>query len=120
VTPEEAENVLVFQASQALPEALRQRHFGGDGFRAIRGMRSRLAHNYLDIEEHILWESVAVDLREVGTRLTEDADLARRTLDALRPDETLDPDAWRRSHLGSTEPMTCAEVEGLSARRHGG
>jgi len=94
----------VFQAAQALPEPLRERHFGGDGFRALRGMRNRLAHNYLDIDDDILWESLADDLPEVGARLADDADRARRTLDALTTDETADPAAWRRSHLGPTDP----------------
>lgn len=94
----------VFQAAQALPEEFRERYFGGDGFRSLRGMRNRLAHNYLDIDENILWESVAVDLRDVGARLAQDAEDAHILLEALAPDDLTDADAWRRSHLGPTDP----------------
>ena len=93
----------VFQAAQALSEDLQERYFGGDGVRALRGMRNRLAHNYLEIDEGILWESISVDLRGVSARLAEDADSARRTLKALIQEST-DPEVWRRSHLGPTEP----------------
>lgn len=94
----------VFQAGEALPDELRERYFGSDGFRALRGMRNRLAHNYLDIDDDILWESVALDLPEVRARLATDALQARQMLDALMPEGTDDPDAWRRSHLSPTDP----------------
>lgn len=94
----------VFQAAQSIPDEQRERYFSGAGFRALRGMRNRLAHNYLDIDEDILWESVAIDLPEVRARLATDARQARQTLDALMPESTEDPDAWRRSHLGPTDP----------------
>ncbi|WP_235856821.1 HepT-like ribonuclease domain-containing protein [Occultella glacieicola] len=82
----------MFQAAQGLPAELRERYFGGDGSRALRGMRNRLAHNDLDIDENVLWESVAVDLREVRPRLADDAASAR-VLAPLTPDDTADPDA---------------------------
>lgn len=103
-----AERILerVFQAAQVLPGELRERYFGGQGFHALRGMRNRLAHNYLDIDEDVLWESVAVDLREVSVCLAQDVVQARQVLHAIMPDDIADPDAWRRSHLGPTEPTS--------------
>lgn len=94
----------VFQAAQALGDDQRERYFGGGGFRALRGMRNRLAHNYLDVDEDVLWDAIAVDLPEVQGRLVHDVARARETLGALLPDEVADPDEWRRTHLGPTEP----------------
>lgn len=94
----------VFQAAQGLDDDRRAQYFGGEGFRALRGMRNRLAHNYLDVDEDILWDAIAVDLPEVHDRLALDVALARATLAPLVPGEAADSEQWRRKHLGPTEP----------------
>lgn len=94
----------VFQAASDLPEHLQERYFGGDGFRALRGMRNRLAHNYLDIDDDILWESVSADLPAVADRLAADIADARALIDGLLADEAGDPGAWDRDHLGPVAP----------------
>lgn len=93
----------VFQAASDLPDHLQERYFGG-GFPALRGMRNRLAHNYLDVDDEILWESVSADLPDVQRRLAPDAAAARTLIDALLTTETTDPSAWRDEHLGPVDP----------------
>lgn len=101
-----AERVIerVFQAASELPEALQERYFGGDGFRALRGMRNRLAHSYLDIDDEILWESVSSDLPSVWERLTADSLEAKEMIDRLMAEQDVDPAEWDREHLGEIEP----------------
>ncbi|MFC4244982.1 DUF86 domain-containing protein [Gryllotalpicola reticulitermitis] len=90
----------VFQAATDLPEWMLTKYFGGDGFRALRGMRNRLAHNYLGVDEEILWESVSHDLPGVQSRLAADAREARALIDALLGQYSVASEAWDRDHLG--------------------
>ncbi len=102
-----AERVLesVFQAAQAMPEARRERYFGGDGFQALRGMRNRLAHNYLAVDGDILWESLSVDLPRVHDRLQKDAAAASALIKELMARQDVDSESWRRTHLGRIDPQ---------------
>jgi uncharacterized protein with HEPN domain len=92
----------IFQAASILPETLQQRNFGDAGFRSLRGMRNRLAHNYLDIDEAILWESISIELPAVHERVAPDATHARRLIDQLLAKGPADLEAWERDHLGPT------------------
>ncbi|HEY5880659.1 MAG TPA: HepT-like ribonuclease domain-containing protein [Nakamurella sp.] len=94
----------VFQAARDLSEELQERYFGGDAFRALRGMRNRLAHNYLDIDADILWESVSDDLPAVRQRLAADTLEARALIDRLLAEQVVDPGDWDRDHLGAVAP----------------
>lgn len=101
-----AERILerVFQAAQALPETRRERYFGGAGFQALRGMRNRLAHNYLAVDDDILWESLSIDLPMVHERLQADAAAAGMLIGELMAGQDTDGESWRRSHLGRIDP----------------
>jgi len=94
----------IFQAAEGLPEELRERYFGDRGFRALRGMRNRLAHNYLDIDADILWESISVDLRAVRGRVAREAHEARSLIDGLLVEQDVGSDEWDRRHLGVVAP----------------
>jgi uncharacterized protein with HEPN domain len=94
----------IFQASNDLPEPRRERYFGDAGIRALRGMRNRLAHNYLDIDEDILWDSLSQELPEVHRRLLADTDEARQLIDRLLADQVTDTEAWDAGHLGPVAP----------------
>jgi uncharacterized protein with HEPN domain len=89
----------VFQAATDLPETSLAKYFG-DGFRALRGMRNRLAHNYLGVDDEILWESISHDLPGVQSRLASDAREARSLIDSLLAEQRVVPDAWDQDHLG--------------------
>lgn len=92
----------VYQAACTLPEERADRYFGTDGFAALRGMRNRLAHNYLGIDDQILFESVESDLPAVQRRLASDAAEALRV--AQRASGQIESLAeWREQHLGSTD-----------------
>jgi len=93
----------VFQAASDLPESLQSKYFG-DGFKALRGMRNRLAHNYLDVDDEILWESVSRDLAGVRATIAVDAQEARALIDALLAEQPVAAESWDRDHLGSVAP----------------
>lgn len=61
----------VTDASSRLSEDLRARHPDID-WKAIRGLRNRLAHSYLDIEIDVLWGLVHDDLSELRRVVTEE------------------------------------------------
>jgi uncharacterized protein with HEPN domain len=94
----------IFQAALDVSDDGRARYFGDAGFRALRGMRNRLAHNYLDIDEDILWDSLSKVLPEVQRRLRPDADDARQLVDELIAGQAIDADTWDANHLGSVAP----------------
>jgi len=102
-----AERVIerVFQAAQAVPETRRERYFGSVGFQALRGIRNRLAHNYLAVDDDILWESLSVDLPLVHDRLRPDAAAASVLIGELMAGQDIDGENWRRTHLGNIDPQ---------------
>ena len=99
-----AERVLerIFQASVKVGRETLEGYFGADGVRSLRGIRNRLAHNYLEIDNEILWEIVNVDLPLVHQRLAFDALTARNVVAASLMETELDADEWRARHLRST------------------
>ncbi len=102
-----AERVLerVFQAAQNLPETRRHLYFSDGGFQALRGMRNRLAHNYLAVDDNILWEAISVDIPQVYDRLQADAAAASILIRDLMAGQDTDSESWRRTHLGSIGPQ---------------
>lgn len=108
-----AERVLerVFQAAQNLPETRRNVYFGDDGFQALRGMRNRLAHNYLAVDDDILWEALSVDIPKVHERLDADAAAASILIGELMAGQDTDSESWRRTHLGRVGPKDGQEPE---------
>jgi len=94
----------IFQAASDLPTDRQATYFGDAGFRALRGMRNRLAHNYLDIDEDILWESLSSELPEVNLRLTADAKDAKQMINRLLRDQAAETDLWDATHLGPVGP----------------
>lgn len=89
----------VFQAATALPPDTQVRYFGADAMQYLRGMRNRLAHNYLGVDNVVLRMTIADDLPPALRRLSADAEAARRSLHQDR-EEIPDPDDWARTHLG--------------------
>lgn len=60
----------VFQAAEAIPAD--RRDVGADGVRQLRGMRNRLAHNYLEVDVSVL-VGVLKDVQpEVARRMAAD------------------------------------------------
>lgn len=101
-----AERVIerVFQAARDLPTERLEQYFGGDGFRTLRGMRNRLAHNYLDIDDDILWESVSVDLPAALDRIAVDVPEATALISQTFGARLSDMEDWDRDHLGQIGP----------------
>lgn len=92
----------IYQAAVALDPSRAEHYFGGDGLRHLRGMRNRLAHNYLAVDNEFLWEAVSADVVSVRGRLDDDLIQAAALLGEHRatiPDEA---DDWRSTHLGPT------------------
>ncbi|CAN5219515.1 hypothetical protein BH09ACT6_BH09ACT6_15560 [soil metagenome] len=99
-----AERVMerIFQAAEAVSPELRERYFGADGVRYLRGIRNRLSHNYLAIDYGIIWDTITVDLPLVQERLAPDAATARAIMAESVGESSGDESAWREAHLRST------------------
>lgn len=99
-----AERVIerVFQAAEAVDTDRRERYFGVDGARYLRGIRNRLSHNYLATDYDIIWETISVDLPVVSDRLAADVTAAKKVLADAIAESAVDGDGWREAHLRST------------------
>ncbi|MFB2598138.1 DUF86 domain-containing protein [Herbiconiux sp. P17] len=86
-------------AAEAISPDVRNIHFGHDGARFLRGMRNRLAHNYLHVDDDILWNTITIDLPLVRDRMMDDCQGASAVLLARRFEE--DETQWLHSHLGA-------------------
>jgi uncharacterized protein with HEPN domain len=93
----------IFLAATDLDGARAERYFGSDGLRRLRGMRNRLAHNYLAVDESVLWSALAVEVPAVRAAVEGDVVVARELLAEAR-DVVADPDAWRSAHLRPIDP----------------
>lgn len=90
----------VFQAAEAIPADRREAYFGADGARQLRGMRNRLAHNYLEVDVSVLVGVLKDDLPEVARRMAADLQVAEVVL-ASRSAKAVDDQAWVGSHLSA-------------------
>ncbi|RMH48111.1 MAG: DUF86 domain-containing protein [Alphaproteobacteria bacterium] len=59
---------IIGEACRQLSDALRARH-PDVPWRAIIGMRNRIAHDYLNIDLHVIWDVVQVDLPSLKTSI---------------------------------------------------
>ena len=60
---------IIGEASRRLSDDFRTR-YNEIPWRAIIGMRNRIAHNYLDIDLQVVWEVVRVDLPDLKRRVS--------------------------------------------------
>jgi uncharacterized protein with HEPN domain len=99
----------VFQATEMVDEWSRERHFGAIGIKRLRGMRNRLAHNYLDIDLEIIRKTLRHDLPGVRERLFDDCEVARAIVTAAG--DGFDEVDWILSHYASTglAPTSCTD-----------
>lgn len=88
----------IFQAATALAPGSAEEYFGAEGLRRLRGMRNRLAHNYLAVDPTVLWSALVVEVPAVRARLESDAVRARRVLGPGAAAAN-DPDEWRAAHM---------------------
>ena len=102
-----AERVIerIFQAVQALDPTRRETYFGDDGLRYLRGMRNRLAHNYLNVDAEILWNTINEDLPTVHDRMLADARKATGLLQVEMQKDDDNADTWLGLHLGRIDPQ---------------
>jgi uncharacterized protein with HEPN domain len=81
-------------------QRVREDHFGVDGLKKLRGMRNRLAHNYLGIDADVIRETLQWDLPRVRDRLVGDREVASAIVTADRMDA--DEVGWVLAHHAST------------------
>lgn len=89
----------VFQASSALPEQNQIEYFGEEPLRFLRGMRNRIAHNYLGVDNQVLRSTIQEDLPHILTNMQQDIDKALRLIKPAQP-EWSDQQDWAQQHLG--------------------
>ncbi|MFV0433275.1 MAG: HepT-like ribonuclease domain-containing protein [Leucobacter sp.] len=73
-------------------------YFGPDALRYLRGMRNRLAHNYLGVDSAVLRATIERDLPVVLQSMRADIRQARLVLGRGRVDAG-DRETWAQSHL---------------------
>ena len=96
-----AERVIerIFQATLATQSALQNKYFPGEALTQLRGMRNRLAHNYLGTDPALLRRTLAVDLPQAQSHMHLDLSEANALLSQAV--ESLDPQSgWSQTHLG--------------------
>ncbi|WBL20055.1 HepT-like ribonuclease domain-containing protein [Citricoccus sp. NR2] len=89
----------IFQATSALPEQIQEKYFGLEPLRFLRGMRNRLAHNYLSVDLRIVEDTIQHDLPLVLERMEDDIKKARKFV-ATAQAEIKDQSTWTHDHLG--------------------
>jgi len=93
----------IHQAAEALDRDQAERYLTAEGLRQLRGMRNRLAHHYLGIDEAVLWRSLVDDVPVARARMEDDLRAARAVVgDARRT--AGDAEAWRAGHLRPLDP----------------
>lgn len=93
----------IHQAAAALDPQQAERYLTVEGVRALRGMRNRLAHNDLAIDETVLWRALSDDVPAARRRVEDDLREARAVLAGSRR-AAEDADAWRSGHLRPLDP----------------
>jgi len=93
----------IHQAATALDREQAERYLTPEGLRRLRGMRNRLAHNYLAVDEAVLWRSLADDVPAARARLADDLRAANVVVAEARGVAD-DADAWRARHLRPLDP----------------
>ncbi len=88
----------IFQAASALPQEIQIKYFGEEPLRFLRGMRNRLAHNYLGVDNRILRTTIQQDLPVVLANMQQDVEAARG-FSATAQAELGDQDEWVQKHL---------------------
>lgn len=89
----------IFQAATALADKHQIGYFGDDGLQYLRGMRNRLAHNYLDIDVDILWNTLVEDIPQVNERMGDDITAALEVIEEHRRHQRDDAGQWTAEHL---------------------
>ncbi|NHT17886.1 HepT-like ribonuclease domain-containing protein [Cellulomonas sp. IC4_254] len=93
----------IHQAAAALDRGQAERYLTVDGLRALRGMRNRLAHNYLAIDETVLWRALSDEAPAARARLEDDLRVAHAVLAGSRR-AAQDAETWRSGHLRPLDP----------------
>lgn len=89
----------IFQAATALADKHQIGYFGDDGLQYLRGMRNRLAHNYLDIDVDIVWNTLDEDIPVVNERMLDDISVALDVVEEHRRHQKDDAAQWTTEHL---------------------
>lgn len=89
----------IFQAAAAFADRHQIGYFGDDGLRYLRGMRNRLAHNYLDVDVDILWNTLIEDIPLVKERMRGDVTAALEIIEQHRRHQQADAAEWTSEHL---------------------
>ncbi|WP_291053934.1 HepT-like ribonuclease domain-containing protein [Herbiconiux sp.] len=106
----------IFQAAESIPPEIRIHHFGPEGFKRLRGMRNRLAHNYREIDVSILWGTLTDELPRVRDRLEMDCQVASAIVLAERFEE--EKSEWLLLHLAATAGSAMAVGDEGSSHTH--
>ncbi|VTR77141.1 HepT-like ribonuclease domain-containing protein [Cellulomonas hominis] len=93
----------IFLAATDLDAPRAERYFGREGMHRLRGMRNRLAHNYLAVDQSVLWSALSVQVPAVRAAVGPDLAVARAVLADATGSEG-DPDRWRSTHLRPIDP----------------
>ncbi|HRN29106.1 MAG TPA: DUF86 domain-containing protein [Terrimesophilobacter sp.] len=89
----------IFQAASALPHENQVKYFGEEPLQFLRGMRNRLAHNYLGVDNRILRATIQENLPGILANMQHDVDAAR-SFTASAQAELGNQDQWAQQHLG--------------------
>lgn len=89
----------IFQAAAALPVESQIKYLGEEPLRFLRGMRNRLAHNYLGVDNRILRTTIQQDLPEILANMRQDVEAAR-SFSVTAQAEIGEQDEWVEKHLG--------------------
>jgi uncharacterized protein with HEPN domain len=89
----------IHQAAEAVDSDRREAYFGADGVNAMRGMRNRLAHNYLGVDPDVLWQTLTVDIPAVRRLMAQDLAEADAILRHNTTIAAMDENAWAAKHL---------------------
>lgn len=101
----------IFQAAEGVDPKLRESYFGPGGVQHLRGMRNRLAHNYLGVDLDVIRETFRRDLPRLRDGLFDDCQVATAIIMAGPMD--VDEIEWLNKHHHPLHLVEVPEADGL-------